>query len=286
MLKKRIIGIVIVKNNIVVQSYGFKKYLPVGSVNITLEYLDNWGIDEIILLDISATKNKSTTVLSDLKNHVKKCFVPLTYGGGLTSIEQVSLAFKSGADKVSFNNAFLHHPNIIRQTSLEYGAQSCVISVDVVKIKDNYKVYDYSEGTMTDLKIEDALQKIQDIGAGEILVNSVDRDGSYQGYDKELTNYFNTTKIPLILAGGARVASHFSDLFTSTNINALAAGNMFHFVEHSVTKLKSIISSELIREDDIVNYSEHKFEEDQRIIKLSDETLKDLMYQRLADKEI
>jgi imidazole glycerol-phosphate synthase subunit HisF len=285
MLKKRIIAIVTVKDNVVVQSFGFAKYLPIGSVDVTLEFLSTWGIDEIFLLDISATVNKSNVVLNSLHKAVKKCFVPLTYGGYLNNSTKVSLAFNSGADKVLFNNAFFNNHSIIEDTALKYGSQSCVISIDVIQQRNNYRVFDYSKKSVSSLTVHDSVKLAQDLGVGEIFINSVDRDGSYLGFDKKLADKIYDSRIPVIFAGGARCASHFDDMFYNKNIDALAAGNMFHFVEHSVIKLKSTISSVGIREDDQLNYSNHSFNDDQRLMKLNDKKLSSMMYHKFKDRE-
>jgi cyclase len=286
MLKNRIIATVVVRDNIVVQSFGFKRYLPIGKLGVSLEFLDAWGIDEIIVLDISATKCQSNEVLESLSSQVKACFVPLTYGGGLVAKDDVSLAFESGADKVSFNNAFFTNPEIIRETSMRYGAQSCVLSIDLIKEAGDYKVFRYVDSTVSDLNLEDAVKKGQDMGVGEILINSIDRDGSYEGFDREMADRLSFLEIPVILAGGARYSSDFDEIFSNTSIKALAAGNMFHFVEHSVSKLKSTIVSDQIRKAINVDYGTHRFVEDQRNVKLDEDVLEELMYQRLADREI
>ena len=286
MLKNRIIATVVVRENIVVQSFGFKKYLPVGKLGVSLEFFDAWGIDEIIVLDISATKCRSHEVLESLSSQVKACFVPLTYGGGLVTKDDVSRAFESGADKVSFNNAFFTHSEIIEDTSMRYGSQSCVLSIDIIKSGEDYKVFRYVDATVSDIPLENVLRKGQDMGIGEILVNSVDRDGSYSGFDRGIADRLGFLDIPVILAGGARHSSDFDEIFSNTSIKALAAGNMFHFVEHSVSKLKSMIVSDQVRKSINVDYGKHCFIEDQRNVKLDEGVLEELTYQRLADRGI
>ena len=135
MLKKRIIASLIVKDNIVVQSIGFNKYLPVGSPSIAIEFLNYWGIDEIIMLDISKTKKNEIPDYPFIKNSSLKCHVPLTYGGGINNLQVIHELMKCGIDKVSFNNSSLTNKRLIKDTAVAYGNQCVVISIDVIKQK-------------------------------------------------------------------------------------------------------------------------------------------------------
>lgn len=286
MLKKRVIAIVIVKDGIVVQSKEFKKYLPVGNISITLEFLDQWGVDEIVLLDISATKNNRNDVIDNLQESVRKCFVPLTYGGGLNNIEIVHDTFKKGADKVSFNHAFFNNPDLVSKTASEFGQQSVMVSIDFIEKNGEAWVYNYQTCEKKDITLQKAIYKAESLGVGEILINCVNRDGMYNGFAIETVKSLEKSSVPLILAGGARTSEHFLELLALDHISAMAAGNMFHFVEHSVTKLKSNLESELVRKDAEFNYLSHTIISDQRINKLPDEVLESFLYEKLLDRDI
>ena len=286
MLKKRIIATVIVKDGIVVQSKQFNQYLPVGKINVTLEFLDKWGVDEIVLLDISATKNNSHLVLDQLQNVVKKCFVPLTYGGGLKNISMVHDAFHKGADKVSFNDAFFNNQDLISNVSKEFGNQSVVLSIDFLEVNNQAFLYNYQSSKATKIKLDEAIINAQNLGVGEILINCVNRDGMYNGFAINSIKSLPKLSVPLIVAGGARNSYHFEECLKIEKISAMAAGNMFHFVEHSVTKLKTNLKSNFIRKNLEFNYNDHLIQSDQRIKKLSDEKLNDFLYEKLLDKDI
>ena len=286
MLKKRIIATVLVQNGIVVQSKGFRSYLPVGTVVISLEFLDKWGIDEIILLDISASRKKKQVVLENLDDLTRKCFVPITYGGGLDNISIVHEAFRKGADKVAFNAAFLNNKEVIAQTVAEYGQQSVVLSLDFFEKEDGSFLYDYLNRKITTIPINESIIQAQMLGIGELMLNCVNRDGKYNGFAVETVKKLTKLNVPLILSGGGRTAEHFKEAFDLPQISALAAANMFHFVEHSVTKLKARLKNEEIRTDSLFTYHDHTFELDQRLQKLPDGVLDDLFYEKICDQTI
>lgn len=287
MLKKRIAAILIIKDGIVVQSINFRKYLPVGKSDIAIEFLNLWGIDEIILLDISATRNGKTPNYELIKNASKKCFVPLTVGGGISKVEHIEQLMHSGSDKISLNSSAISNPKLISDASHIFGNQCVVVSIDAVQTDTGYKVYDYLSKKPLEISPDEWARKAQDFGAGEILINSVDRDGSYKGYDIELiSNVCNAVSIPVICAGGAKNADSFISVFNDTNVSAASAANFFHFTEHSVICTKSIINNSIpLRLETFSTYSENKFDKNLRLIKKSDQELEDMLFIRI-EKEI
>ena len=286
MLKKRIIATVIVKDGIVVQSKTFNKYLPVGKISVSLEFLDKWGIDEIVLLDISASKNGSKLVIEQLQDAVKNCFVPLTYGGGLKNMSMVHSVFHKGADKVSLNRAFFNDKDLISNVAKEFGKQSVVVSLDFVEKNGKALLYDYYNAKETKTDLKDAIIEAEQLGIGEILINCVNRDGMYNGYAINTIKSLKELSVPLIIAGGARGYMDFEECLNLHQVSGLAAGNMFHFVEHSVTKLKSQLKSKLIRKNLDFNYDNHTLSFDQRLEKLDDNKLEKFLYEKLLDREI
>ena len=282
MLKKRIIGTILQRNGIVVQSINFNSFLPIGKVPISIEFLNSWGIDEIILLDIDSKLN-----FENIKDYVTKCFVPLTVGGGINSIQDVEYLMNSGADKISLNSAAIYNPSLIKDISKIYGNQCIVVSIDAINVKNNYKVYDYKKASAIDLDLNDLILRSIDLGAGEILINSVNRDGSYKGYDLELINIVcNLSSVPVICSGGAKNAGDFTDVFKNTKASAASASNFFHFTEHSVTTTKSNINKNVnVRIDQYLNYQKNKFDNNFRLNKKDEIVLNQMLYKKIK-KEI
>lgn len=287
MLKKRIIANLVVKDGVVVQSIGFRKYLPVGKPDIAIEFLNQWGIDEIILTDISASTLGKGPDFKMIRNATNKCFIPLTVGGGITHVDHIKELMHCGADKIALNQAALHQTNLITEAAHVFGNQSVVISIDGISTVDGYKVYDYLNKRITDYKVGLFAFTREELGAGEILINSVDRDGSYLGYDIQLINQVcSTVNIPVIACGGAKNANDMIVVLKATNASAAAAGNFFHFTEHSVNTTKACLIKELdVRIETPADYAESIFDGNMRILKKEDKLLELLMYVNI-EKEI
>ena len=283
MLNKRIIAVLNLKNNHVVHSINFNTYLPVGSLSVSVEFLNKWGIDEIIILDI----DPKTINFNLFKDISKKCHVPITIGGGISSVKQINKLLKSGADKISINSHALDKPDFILESSKIFGRQCIVVSVDVTKKNKNYYVYDYRNNKVKDLLALDWIKTVIDKGAGEILVNFVDNDGCYSGYEIDLySKIINETNVPIIPCGGAGKPEHFLKLFKNLNINSAAAGNFFHFTEHSIVTLKSFLQSNKIN---VRLEKEEKYNNkilNNRIHKLNDNYLDDLIFKKIIEEKI
>jgi cyclase len=287
MLKKRITANLIVKNGIVVQSIGFRKYLPIGKPSIAIEFLNQWGIDEIIFTDISASARGNGPDLQMIKKATQKCFVPLTIGGGITNLDHIKELMHSGADKIAINQSALYQPKLITEAASIFGNQSLVVSIDCINTAEGYRVYDYLQRMITSHDPSTFARKAEEAGAGEILINSVDRDGSYLGYDLELVDEVcSQLRIPVIACGGAKNASHMIDVLKNTNASAASAGNFFHFTEHSVNITKSQIQKYLdVRLETHANYADNVLDDQLRLIKKEDKVLEDMMYINI-EKEI
>lgn len=287
MLKKRIIANVVVKDGIVVQSINFKKYLPVGKPLIALEFLNNWGIDEIILTDISASRKNEKPDFAQIRKATGRCHVPLTVGGGIKTIEDIKELMHCGADKISLNQSAIKNPILITEAAHIFGDQCIVVSVDAVKTENGYRVYDYVTGKTIDASPDDFCLKAQELGAGEILINSVDRDGSYEGFDIELINSVcNKVTVPVICCGGAKNANDFIEALTKTNASAVCAANFFHFTEHSVNTTKTnILKKTDVRLETHADYKENGFDSELRLRKKKDEVLEEMLFIKI-EKEI
>lgn len=287
MLRKRVAATLVVQNGIVVQSIGFKKYLPVGRPDIAIEFLDRWGIDEIVLLDISATKSNKGPNFELVKKASLMSHVPLSIGGGITNLDQIKKLMHCGADKIVLNQAAIKNPEIIERAAKIFGNQCVVVSIDAVKESVGYKVYDYPSRSSLPFYPADFAKKCESLGAGEILINSVERDGSYQGFDIPLIESIcNNVTVPVICSGGAKNANDFVKVFSATKTSAASAANFFHFSEHSVQITKASIKKHIdIRLDTHSNYLDNPVDENYRLMKKSDQKLEDMLFIRI-EKEV
>lgn len=244
MLKKRVIALLVVRNGIVVQSIGFQRYLPVGSIDVAVEFLSKWGIDEIILLDISASIENRQPDYDAIGRISTQVFVPITVGGGIKTLEDIRRLLHAGADKVSINSTALQHREFISEAGKVFGVQCIVVSMDVSKKADGqYEVFTNSGKTATGWDPSEWAREVERFGAGEILVNSIDRDGMKVGYDIDLLRrVVAAVSIPVILCGGVGTAEHFRDGIDA-GASAVGAGNYFHFTEHSPIVVKSYLKN-------------------------------------------
>lgn len=240
MLKVRLIPCIITKNHLVVQSFGFKKYLPIGNVKTAIEFFVNWDVDEIMIIDIDATKQNRTPNIDTVRWAAEECFVPLTVGGGISSINDIRQLLKAGADKVCLNHMALTNPAFIREAADIFGSQCINVSIDVKKVNDDYLVFDYTTGETTHWTAESFAKQMEQAGAGEILLNSVDRDGARIGYDTVLLKQVsNAINIPVIALGGIGRFDQLAKGVSDGGCQALAAANIFQHMEHSTIAAKA-----------------------------------------------
>jgi cyclase len=284
MLKKRLIATLVIKDGLVVQSIGFKRYLPIGKPEITVDFLNQWGIDEIIIVDIDATTQGRCIDPELIKRVSKKCFVPLCVGGGITSVNQIQQLIHSGADKVALNTQAYLNPSLIEEGARYFGSQCIVVSIDALRnAQGGYEAFIHSGKTSTSHTPSHLAHLASQYGAGEILLNSMDRDGMKNGYDIELINTVLTaTPLPLIALGGARDPSCMKTLLEHCDVSGIAAGNYFHHIEHSATLAKAYLSSffpNKIRLDSYINYSDATFDERARILKKEDAILQEMLFE-------
>jgi cyclase len=280
MLKKRIAALILVKDGIVVQSVGFRRYLPVGSPVIAIEFLNDWGIDEIFLIDIGASRMRRSPDFKMVSDAATRCGVPLAVGGGIVNLDHVKQLMHSGADKVCFNQATLNNQDLIRQVAHIFGEQCVVASIDCISTSLGLRVYDYLTLSVKDETPAEMARKMRDLGVGEILINSVDRDGSCAGFDLELArSVSNAVTLPVICCGGAGKAAHFMEILKDTGVCAAAAANFFHFTEHSVTTAKAQLSRELaVRHESYASYVDAHFDNYGRLLKKPDQELERMRF--------
>lgn len=240
MLKTRLIPCIITKNDLVVQSFNFNKYLPIGNVKTAIEFFVNWDVDEIVIIDIDASKELRQPNIELVEWAARECFVPLTVGGGVKTLMHIQNLLKAGADKVCLNSVVRENMEFLKEASNVYGDQCITVSVDVIKTAYGYKVYDYISSSPCLLDLRDHLAMVESFGAGEILLNSIDRDGSRQGYDTDLLKIASmSVNIPVIALGGVGRFEHLADGVLRGGCQAVAAANIFQHMEHSTIAAKS-----------------------------------------------
>lgn len=239
-LAKRIIPCLDVKDGRVVKGINFVNLQDAGDpVESAAVYAEN-GADEIVYLDITASVEKRKTTLDIVSKTAERVFIPLTVGGGIKGIEDISALLKAGADKVSMNTAALENPRLIEEASGDFGAQCIVVAIDAKKIKDGkWEVFTYGGRKATKVDAVVWAKKAEELGAGEILLTSMDRDGTQKGYDIELTSAVSlAVNIPVIASGGAGELKHLKEALTAGRADAVLAASIFHFGKFSIPETK------------------------------------------------
>ena len=242
MVKVRIIPCLDVKDGRVVKGINFIDLIDAGDpVEQAKHYSEN-GADEICFLDISASIEQRDTMVNVVRKTANEVFIPLTVGGGISSVENIQSLLKAGADKVSINSAAINDPDIIKKSSEYFGNQCIVIAVDAKKIDNDWYVFSHGGTKKTDLLALNWIEHVQKLGAGEILLTSMDKDGTKSGFDIELLKKVSEfLEIPLIASGGVGNLNHFYEGVAKGNANALLAASVFHFNEISIKEVKEYL---------------------------------------------
>jgi cyclase len=241
---KRIIPCLDVDKGRVVKGTNFVDIIDAGDpVEIAQKY-DNEGADEITFLDITASHEDRNNILSVVERVADEVFIPLTVGGGVKKFDDVRNLLSVGADKVTINTAAVNDPNIINNVTDKIGRQCIVIAVDVKKIDDDYIVFTHGGRTQTNLKAFDWCLDCQQRGAGEILLTSMDKDGTKDGFDIEiLSKISNNVNIPVIASGGAGNLDHLYQAIVKGNADAVLAASIFHFGEYTISQAKEYLKA-------------------------------------------
>ena len=239
---KRIIPCLDVDKGRVVKGTNFVDIVDAGDpVEVAKKY-DSEGADEITFLDITASHEGRDTILSVVEKVANEVFIPLTVGGGVSDFNDVRDLLSVGADKVTINTAAVSNPNIINNVTEKIGRQCIVIAVDVKKIDNEYFVFTHGGRKNSTLSAYDWCMECQKRGAGEILLTSMDKDGTKDGFDLEILNTISTDlNIPLIASGGAGNLEHLHEAITKGNADAVLAASIFHFGEFSITEAKEYL---------------------------------------------
>jgi cyclase len=248
MLKKRIIPCLDVKDGRVVKGINFMNLKDAGDPVEQAQIYDKGGADEICFLDITASSENRKILLDKVSETAKSCFVPLTVGGGVSSIDDIKNLLLAGADKVSINTAAVKNHNFIKESSIRFGSQCIVIAIDVKKVSDNkWEVFTHGGRNPAGIDIIKYVKIVENNGAGEILLTSMDRDGTKMGYDIELTKTIsNLVSIPVIASGGVGNLDHLYDGFKLGLASAVLAASIFHYGNYTILEAKKYLSDKNI----------------------------------------
>lgn len=239
MLKRRIIPCLDVKDGRVVKGIEFVALRDIGDPVEIAKYYDASGADELVFLDITASTERRQTMLDVVSAVARKVFIPLTVGGGIRSLEDISSLLKAGADKVSLNTLAVESPDLIKRAAERFGSQCIVIAIDVKFEDDEYFVYTYGGKNRTELRAVDWAKQVAALGAGELLVTSMNQDGKQSGYDLRILDLLrDAVDIPIIASGGAGNANHVVDVLEKVDAALLAS--ILHDRKTTVEEVKHV----------------------------------------------
>ncbi len=239
MLAKRLIACLDVRNGSVVKGVNFQDLSIAGDPAFLARRYNVEGIDELVILDVTATIEGRRALAATIRAVSSELFIPLAVGGGIRSEDDAAAAIDAGADKVSLNSAALADPSLIARLAARYGSQAVVVAIDAKRVGERFAVYARSGQEASGRDAVEWAREAADRGAGEILLTSIDRDGTRSGFDCELTsNVSSSVSIPVIASGGAGTFEHFREVFTDGRADAALAASVFHFSEHAVSDLK------------------------------------------------
>jgi imidazole glycerol-phosphate synthase subunit HisF len=239
MLSKRIIACLDVRDGKVVKGVNFEGLREAGDPAALARRYNTEGIDEVVILDVTATIEARQARAHTIAAVANEIFLPLTVGGGIRNEDDAAAAIEAGADKVSLNTAALNDPGLITTLAKRYGSQAVIVAVDAKRDGNSFAVYARSGRALTNRSAIEWAKQATEMGAGEILLTSIDRDGTKSGFDCDLTAAVSdAVNIPVIASGGAGTFEHFAEVFTSGHADAALAASIFHFNEKSVFELK------------------------------------------------
>jgi cyclase len=247
MLTKRIIPCLDIKNGRTVKGVNFVDLKDAGDpVELAKKYAET-GADELVFLDISATEERRKTLVDLVRNVAKTINIPFTVGGGISSVEDVSILLKNGADKVSINSSAVKNPNLINELAQEFGSQCLVVAIDAKEIDGEWIVHLVGGKVPTELNLFNWAIEVEKRGAGEILFTSMNNDGTKNGFANEALATLSTlVNIPIIASGGAGSMQHFADTFIEGKADAALAASVFHFQEIEIPELKEFLKDQNI----------------------------------------
>jgi imidazole glycerol-phosphate synthase subunit HisF len=242
MLSKRLIACLDVRNGCVVKGVNFEALQEAGDPAALARRYNVEGIDEVVVLDVTATLEGRRAFEATIQAVSRELFIPLTVGGGIRTEADAAAALDAGADKVGVNSAALSDPSLLTRLAARYGSQAVVVAIDAKRNGTRFDVFARSGSASTGRDAVEWAIEAEARGAGEVLLTSIDRDGTRAGFDCELTAAVSTAvSIPVIASGGAGTFEHFADVFTAGRADAALAASVFHFSEHAVAELKGYL---------------------------------------------
>ncbi|MCX7887867.1 MAG: imidazole glycerol phosphate synthase subunit HisF [Verrucomicrobiae bacterium] len=249
MLAKRIIPCLDVDRGRVVKGTRFLNLRDAGDPVECARHYDLQGADELVFLDITASHEGRATMIDVVERTAGECFMPLTVGGGIRSIEDIRAMLKAGADKTSINTAAVQNPDLIRAAAERFGSQCIVVAIDAKRTPDNtgpnrWEVYTHGGRRPTGLDAVEWAKRVEALGAGEILLTSMDADGTKSGYDIALTRTISeAVRIPVIASGGAGTLEHMAEVLTEGKADAVLAASVFHFNQYTIAEVKHFLKT-------------------------------------------
>lgn len=240
MLRKRIVTVLTFNDGVL-----FRTKLFDPDYRYTLNFVDAWSVDEVVILDVTRPgKGDRENFYKVVDHFARSCFVPLAVGGGIRDLDEVRKLMRLGADKVVLNTGALERPELITETARQYGAQCVVLSIDAKKTGEGaYEAYSTFGTEPTGMTPGEWAAKGEELGAGEVLITSIDRDGWLQGYDLDLCRQVtDAVNVPVLVLGGAGSWKHFSEAFDACGVSAVCTQNIFHFTEQSIHSAKTFLS--------------------------------------------
>lgn len=244
MLAKRIIPCLDIKNGETVKGVNFLDLKEVGNpVEMAIKYSQQ-GADELVFLDISATEERRKTLIPLVREIARHINIPFTVGGGINALENVEELLKNGADKITINSASLSNPKLITDVAKRFGSQCMVVAIDTKVVQNQNKVFSNGGKIETEKELFSWAKEVENLGAGEILLTSMNTDGTKSGFAIEITKQLaELVNIPVIASGGAGTMKHFEDVFTETKATGALAASIFHFNEIAIPELKNYLKS-------------------------------------------
>lgn len=247
MLKKRIIPCLDVKDGRVVKGVNFVDLMDAGDPVEQAKVYEQQGADELCFLDITASSDDRETIYHVVEEVAESCFMPLTVGGGVRTVDDVRNLLNSGADKVAINTAAIFNSEFVKQAAEKFGSQCIVVAIDAKKNPDNgeYEIFTHGGRKPTGINAIEWAKKMESFGAGEILLTSMDRDGTKAGFECELTSKVSdAVKIPVIASGGVGTLEHFAEGITKGKADAVLAASVFHFGQYSIKEVKEYMAKQ------------------------------------------